>query len=109
MPLTAPLEVQPSVGLFREPSDESGLEENSPPWLAVKSPLSVFLVQFTYNIYCALLYIPAQFSSLFMFIQIRQFKGSTVLFDHFPIIIQLLSRFLILEIYSRYFDPIKKY
>ncbi len=42
VPLAASHEIQPPVWLFQEPSDLSGLNLDSPPWLAVKSPLSVF-------------------------------------------------------------------
>ncbi len=51
--LVALIEVKPPVWLFWEPSDLSGLTHNSPPWLGVKFPLSVFLGQLTYTIfYC---------------------------------------------------------
>ncbi len=40
-----------------KPPDLSGLDPDSPPRLAVKFPLSVFLGQLTYIICCALLYI----------------------------------------------------
>jgi hypothetical protein len=58
VPLAACLNVQPPVWPFWEPSDLSGLNQNSLPWLAVLFPLCVSLwgrwctVYYLWCIYC---------------------------------------------------------
>jgi hypothetical protein len=65
--LAASHEVQPPAWLPQEPSDLSGLDLDSPPWLAAKLPLSVSLGWLKYIIYCAFIvysYFPNQFTSI---------------------------------------------
>jgi hypothetical protein len=115
VPFAASHKVQPPI---REPSDLSGLDLDGPPWLAVKSSSSVFLGQLTNIINCAfIVYSAFWLISVFfsLFGQIFQSKSlfqltfsSTALFDYYPIIIWSLFSILILEMYSRYIDPLKK-
>ncbi len=81
------------VWKFRKSSDLSGLDQNSPPWLAVKIPLKCLLGWLTYIFYCAFIVYLFCILTCFSFLPFVQsnllFKclfhlsfSPTVLFNH---------------------------
>ncbi len=108
---------QPPIWLSQEPSDLSGLDSDSPPWLSCKFPLE-FPLRFicrtvSTTVYCALFTFcsfwwlntePHHFihSVEFCIIRLIVYHWITVwlLFNYCSIIVH----FSVLEMYSRYFD-----
>jgi hypothetical protein len=99
MPLATSHEVKPPVWLSWEPSNLSWLDLDSPPWLAAKFPLRVFLEWFTYIVYCAFAVyccIPTRCDSLpfvqsnilFKYFVSINFHFWSILFNYWSIIVQ---------------------
>jgi hypothetical protein len=83
------------VWLPEEPSDLSGLDADSPPWLCAILPFRVFLGRFTYIIQCA--FIVYLFSDLiqFFFFCLFEYSALIALFiDQFPIIDNIVQLML---------------
>ncbi len=94
---------------------------DTPPWLAVKSPLSVFLGQLPYIIFlCVIVYFAFRIISVFFPCSVKScsstafsvyFQFNSIvpsLLDCYPTFVLLLFSVLILEMYSRCIDPLEK-
>ncbi len=119
--MTASHEAQLPIWMSREPSDLNWLHPDSPPWHAVKNPSECLFrmvgIYYLLNIYCIfciptweilfLSLVQSNLSVLMIISVTFQFSRIDWLFSNqYPIIVWLMFSILILEMYSRYFDPV---